>query len=247
MVYDVIETIESRFKLRVCRDEFVPSEHIRPCLYHHIGKCGAPCAKLQTQEEYAEEVERVRRFLSGYSEGVLAMIEHEMFACSERLEFENAKILRDRLHELRKVFDKVEQSATAINKTNIILLVPASERDKTVEIFVVREGFLVLQRTVGRKAELGELQSQIVALYNEGHGVDAQHSLQQIDELRILTQWMYRRRNDSTIIAVDAHNPSASLHELETCVRAAFTPVDEPAPQPPEGSEYIAIEYLEAS
>ncbi|MFM8472654.1 MAG: UvrB/UvrC motif-containing protein, partial [Candidatus Kapaibacterium sp.] len=222
MVYDVIQTIEKNFRLRVCRDELTPSERFSPCLFHHIGKCGAPCALRQSKEEYAAEVQRVRTFLSSYSEGVIAMVEHEMHACAERLEFENAAVLRNRLKELRKVFSDKPVADASLNSTNVVLVIPSSEREKSVEVFALRSGFLKMQCIVGRKASLDPLCDGLRSVYLESGSLSVPPSLHEIDELRILAQWMYRRRSDATIIAADAAEVASGFTGVIRAVRSAW-------------------------
>jgi DNA polymerase-3 subunit epsilon len=234
MVYDVIQTIEKNFRLRVCREELSPSETVAPCLYYHIHKCGAPCAMRQSKEEYAAEVQRVRTFLSSYSEGVLAMVEHEMHACAERLEFENAAVLRNRLKELRKVFSDKSASDASLNSTNVVLVIPASEREKSVEVFALRSGFLKKQVIIGRKASLDGLRAELARLYAPVTSAGDQETapqltptLHEIDELRILAQWMYRRRTDATIIHIDDEERTSGFVRLQQTVRSAWSASDE--------------------
>lgn len=227
MVYDVIQTIEKNFRLRVCRDELYPAEHVSPCLFHHIGKCGAPCAVRQSKDEYAAEVQRVRNFLSSYSEGVIAMVEHEMHACAERLEFENAAVLRNRLKELRKVFSDKPAADASLNSTNVVLVIPSSEREKSVELFALRSGFLKAQRIVGRKASLDPLHAELRTVYVEHDVSSATPTLHEVDELRILAQWMYRRRSDATIIPVDAAEIASGFSRVGEAIRSAWNRPDD--------------------
>ncbi len=238
MVQEVLQTISRNFKLRLCQDELHPSPNVRPCFYYHINKCAAPCAAEQSKAEYMEEVDAVRRFLSGYSEGVIAMIEHEMQACAERLEFEQAAMLRNRAKELRKLFDRNHQGSTAVNKTNLIVVVPASEREKTVELFCLRRGFLAHQQIFGRKASLTKLREVLNSLYFQGEELAFELSLEEVDELRIIAQWVYRKRDQSLSIYVENQSLDELHAELCELIQHSF---DEDSGFVESGSQQIPV------
>jgi excinuclease UvrABC nuclease subunit len=98
----VIDAIDRAFRLRECSDPIVPDENATPCIYHQIKRCDAPCAKLQTIEQYRAEVAEVRAFLSGSEEGIISRLQAQMLEHAERLEFEEAAVLRNRIYELRR-------------------------------------------------------------------------------------------------------------------------------------------------
>ncbi len=98
------------FPLRKCSDRALVNR-VRPCLYHHIGQCPAPCVFDISREEYQETVRRVEDFLSGRSSEALQNVEREMLAASEALEFERAAKLRDLLRAMKKT---VEGQAAAM-------------------------------------------------------------------------------------------------------------------------------------
>mgnify|MGYP002440874876 CR=1 FL=1 len=52
------------FPLRRCSDRAMKNR-VRPCLYHHMGQCPAPCMGLVTAEDYLEGVRRVYDLLQG--------------------------------------------------------------------------------------------------------------------------------------------------------------------------------------
>ncbi|MBL7999287.1 MAG: DEDD exonuclease domain-containing protein, partial [Candidatus Kapabacteria bacterium] len=229
MVEGILDTIKKNFKLRLCSEIGEPSESVQPCFYFHVKQCNAPCAALQSQSDYARETDMVRKFLSGYSHGIIAMLEHEMTDCAERLEFENAAMLRNRIRELRKLFDRSEEVSSAVHKTNVVIILPASEREKTVEVFCIRAGLLQHQQIIGRKASLTKLFAHIrTAYFSEQHGAQMPLSPLQVDELRILTQWMYRRRNAGTYIYVDTMEWDDVCAAVENAVRTVFVPAESP-------------------
>lgn len=92
------------FALRKCRDASFKNRS-RPCLYHFIGQCLAPCSGTVSREDYAILVRRVEAFLSGRSGDVLKRVEREMLEASEALYFERAADLRDLLNAMRATIE----------------------------------------------------------------------------------------------------------------------------------------------
>ena len=69
-VKDTLELIRKIYKIRTCRRS-LPRDigKERPCLYHHIGQCMAPCMGKVSKEEYNKAIKDIISFLNGnYSE-----------------------------------------------------------------------------------------------------------------------------------------------------------------------------------
>ncbi len=229
MAREIAETIQKNFQLRLCREPLVPNENFRPCFYHQIKRCAAPCAMLQTHGEYHDEVAKVRRFLSGYSDGIIPHLEVEMMEAAENLDFETAIFLRNRIAELRRLFDRGKEVSTSVNSNNVILVIPASERDKTLEVFFIRRGRLHFQQTIGRKAALTKLEKQIHATYYAQSETPLEYSREEINEIQIITSWMYRHRDSGTFVYVESKPVSEVIEEFTRAVRMAFVPKEEPS------------------
>ena len=98
------------FPLRRCSDRAMKNR-VRPCLYHHMGQCPAPCMGLVTAQEYAEGVRRVCDLLQGKAAPLLRELRDRMEAAAEALEFEKAAVLRD---QIRAVEQTVERQAAVL-------------------------------------------------------------------------------------------------------------------------------------
>jgi excinuclease ABC subunit C len=92
------------FPLRKCRDASFKNR-VRPCLYHFIGQCLAPCSGNVSRDDYGVLVKRVEAFLSGRSADVLKRLEREMGEASDSLQFERAAELRDLLGAMRATIE----------------------------------------------------------------------------------------------------------------------------------------------
>lgn len=91
---DTIKTIQRVCKIRTCNDTFMKNR-VRPCLLYQIGRCSAPCCIQQT--DYDKNVQLARRILTGDSEPIIADLTKIMQDFSDKTDFENAAIIRDKI------------------------------------------------------------------------------------------------------------------------------------------------------
>lgn len=98
------------FSLRRCSDRIMKNR-VRPCLYHHMGQCPAPCMGLVTPEEYGKSARQVCALLDGRAAPLLDNMREEMRQASDALEFERAAALRDQIQAVEKT---VERQAAVI-------------------------------------------------------------------------------------------------------------------------------------
>ncbi|WP_435015392.1 excinuclease ABC subunit UvrC [Tundrisphaera sp. TA3] len=102
-----IQVLQKIFKFRTCSldiDEGDPRwRWFRPCLLHSIDQCTAPCNLRIDREAYRKDIHRLRLFLDGKKDVVLAEMEAEMKEASKALQFEKAARLRDELKALQNI------------------------------------------------------------------------------------------------------------------------------------------------
>lgn len=99
------KAIHRAFPLRRCTDRALENR-VRPCLYHYIGQCLAPCVFDVPKEDYAALVQRVEMLLSGRSGELVGQLREEMETASEALEFERAATLRDQIKAVERTVER---------------------------------------------------------------------------------------------------------------------------------------------
>lgn len=117
----------------------------KPCLRHHMGRCPAPCVGAADAAAYAATVAQVRAFLEGRVEETVALLERDMKAAAQRLDFELARTYRDRLEALKRLTG-YESNVVSSGGEDLDFLGVAQAGDAAmVQLFQMRRG-----RVVGR-------------------------------------------------------------------------------------------------
>ncbi len=126
-VRETLALLQKIFPIRQCENS-VYRNRSRPCLQYQIGRCLGPCVEgLVSEEEYAQQVEYVRLFLSGKDDQVLTQLISRMETASQNLEFEEAARIRDQIQAVRRV-GSPKNSLFPIPATTLTLLVWRSMR-----------------------------------------------------------------------------------------------------------------------
>ena len=168
-VRETLSHLQKVFPVRQCEDSFF-SNRSRPCLQYQIKRCTAPCVGYISPEDYARDVEHAVMFLEGKSGEVIDKLVGQMESASERLEFEAAARLRDRISTLRTIQEK--QAITGERGDLDVVACVAEGRIACVQVFVVRNGQNLGNRTFFPKVpdatDAGDVLAAFVARYYLG-------------------------------------------------------------------------------
>ena len=130
----MIDFIKQRYKIRQCR---TLKPRTRPCLNYHIGRCLAPCMGYVTKEEYKEQINEIIDLLDGKTEKIIKELTEQMQIASQKMDYEKAANLRDRIQAIERISTK--QKVSNISENNIdVIGIAKSELQVCVEIFFVR-------------------------------------------------------------------------------------------------------------
>ncbi len=137
-VNQTVNAMQRLFLLRSCADT-VFANRSRPCLLHQIKRCSAPCVGRISAADYAGLVAQAKNFLSGKVATVQRELSAEMEAAAEKLEFERAASLRDRIRALTHV-----QGSGVINPASLtdadVIAVWQTAGHACVQVFFIRGG-----------------------------------------------------------------------------------------------------------
>lgn len=118
---NIIDTITTALKLPDCNKKF-PRDigKDRPCLHYHMNQCSGWCQKTMSQSAYRERIEQVRQLLAGNYKKVAQELRTQMLDAAEKMEFEFAASLRDRLNAVESLGKKQLVTAGTMADTDVI-------------------------------------------------------------------------------------------------------------------------------
>jgi hypothetical protein len=96
---------------------------------------------------------------------------------------------------------------------------PADYREKTVDLFFIRNGKLARQETVGRKAPLGNLFREIKHIYYNGTVPESTITMYDIDEIRIVNSWIFKNQEFGICCFLENKDENTFLKEVEKSIR----------------------------
>lgn len=143
-VRSTLDLMQKLFRIRQCSNSYFRNRS-RPCLQYQIDRCTAPCTGLIDAEDYQRDVAHARLFLQGRENRVVEDLAARMEQASEKLDFERAARLRDRIQAIRQVQER--QHVSGLRGDLDVVACSSSGGQSCVQIFFVREG-----RNLGNKA-----------------------------------------------------------------------------------------------
>lgn len=157
-----LELVKRVHGIRSCRYDLPREAPSRPCLDHHIGRCAAPCAGLQSEASYRLMTDRLLQVLSGDVAGVQVEVEEEMHKASADLDFERAAHLRDVLAGLDGIARRQRVHIVGGGDQDVVGIA----RDGAMAVAAtleIRDGVLIGRRTHSMTGVEGEEDSDVVA------------------------------------------------------------------------------------
>ena len=166
---ETLRFVQQIFPLRSCRNRDFKLRP-RPCLEHQIGHCLAPCKGLIDEEAYRKLVQSAVSFLQGRRRELISGIKTQMEEAAEKLNFEEAARLRDRVAALEHALEKqnVDWGGT---KDQDVLGVYAHDDNYQLCILFVRGGKLLGSKSfapVKMKMDQTEIISSCLTQYYDG-------------------------------------------------------------------------------
>lgn len=124
IVSQTVDEVRKIFKLPDCSRSF--DKISKPCLNFHIGLCDAPCRGKISLDAYNKTVDEAVNFIKrGNSKELTKMLTEQMEKAAERLDFEQAAKLRDRINAIKRVKEKQK-----------VVLIPYDSEDVFSAVFL---------------------------------------------------------------------------------------------------------------
>lgn len=142
-VTTAVDEAKEIFRLPTCNKVF-PRDigKSRPCLNYFISRCSAPCARKISQKEYEENLSEAVEFIKGGTSETVKRLTKEMLEASEKLDFEKAASLRDKIKAIDRISQKQKVVCDADKNQDVFAVVQSGEKG-CFAVLNFRRGVLV--------------------------------------------------------------------------------------------------------
>ena len=161
------------------------------CIRFEVKKCLGPCVGGCSVHQYDARFVLARAFLDGADDGPMEALRADMEAASERLEYERAAVLRDKMKRLEALRAQFGRLRFAVETLSFVYNVPGHDGENRV--YLIRRGHVRadLPMPTG-PADAATLLQKIDEVYTPMERVTGQIPTHEIDELLLLSSWFRR-------------------------------------------------------
>lgn len=189
----------------------------RPCLNYYIEQCCAPCLGKISRAEYLELVEEAVDFLQGGSAASVRKLQEKMQEASERLQFERAARLRDRLQAIRRMRERQKVVANAVPEQDVVAFAQGAGA-VCFQVFRFREGCLYDREafTLGSIGEAQEARREFLErYYSMRDTIPPRVTLDgPVGSAELLEQWLSQKAGRAVHITVPQRGEQKQLVEM---------------------------------
>jgi excinuclease ABC subunit C len=176
------------------------------CIRFEVKKCLGPCVGGCSVAQYDERVALARGFFDGLDDGPIEHLRREMEAASDRLEYERAAMLRDKLKRLEALRGQFARLRFAVETLSFAYTVPGHEGDDRV--YLIRRGRVRAETSLPRTpSDAAGLFGLIDEVFTPAEAETGRIPTHEIDELLLLSSWFRRfpRELERTSAAPSVH------------------------------------------
>ncbi|MCX7611678.1 MAG: excinuclease ABC subunit UvrC [Ignavibacterium sp.] len=218
-----LRMINQIFKIRSCKLDLtlekIEAKKFKVCLDYHIKKCDGPCEGFISPESYNEMVKEVVQLLKGKTDNLINSLKEKMNQAVEKLEFERAAELRDKISQLQTISSKQKIVSNDFEDRDIIA-VALEEKDCCCSIFNVRSGKLVgkkqMRMTISENESLENVYSSAIKFYYQDYVEIPDEIVLEVepDDKDTITRWLNNQANKNVNIIIPKRGDLKSLLQM---------------------------------
>ena len=163
----LLDLIRELYPLRTCKydlsKEKIAVKKYKVCLEYHLGNCNGPCEDFQIEQEYLETIKAIRNIVKGNFKESLKKFQNIMQLFSEKMEFEEAQKIKEKLDLLSNYQSKSTIVNPSINNVDVFSII-SDENYGYVNFFKIANGAIIQSHTTEIKKKLDESDKKILEL-----------------------------------------------------------------------------------
>src|SRR3972149_3005627 len=213
-----LRIIKRIFPLATCKID-LNKRYDRPCIEYEIGLCIGPCVGASTVDGYKKVVRDVRLFLEGKDKELLREMRRRMCVESEKLNFEEAAKIRDRIFNIETVMER--QRIVSAETKDVDVIGMARDREGVdLQVLFFRGGMLVGRKDIFHEKADGISDDEILSSFIEQYysrEVLIPHSILipvELPDAEVVVKWLSGLRNSRVEIIMPRRGKKLGMLRL---------------------------------
>lgn len=165
MMHTMLELVKNLYPLRNCNlnlsDANIKAGKFKVCLEYQIGNCKGPCEGLQSEEDYMNSIDNVRKILRGNVSEVIQYLKKEMEDAAKQLLFEVAAAAKKKLDILENYQGK-STVVTQVRHDVDVFNISGTEKSAFINYLKVNHGIIIQTQTLEYKKRMDETKQQLL-------------------------------------------------------------------------------------
>lgn len=163
--YALLELIRELYPIRTCNYDLnrknIESGKYSVCLEYHLGNCLGPCENLQSEEDYLRNIQSIKQILRGNYNEVIRYMNEQMQEYAERLEFETAQLLKEKIELIQNYQKRSTVVSPTIGNVDVFTVI-SDESFGYINFLRVNNGAIIQAHTSEIKKKLDETHEEIL-------------------------------------------------------------------------------------
>jgi excinuclease ABC subunit C len=167
LVKTLLDFFHQLYPLRNCTlnlsDLNIKADKFKVCLEYHIGNCLGPCIGEQTNTDYQIGIEHIKQIIKGDIRSVIQHLKTAMLGFSEKMEFEKAQSVKQKIDLLSNYQAKSTIVNPKINDVDVFTII-SDEATAFVNYLKINSGAIIQAHTLELKKKLDETEEELLQL-----------------------------------------------------------------------------------
>ena len=163
----LLDLIRELYPLRTCKydlsREKIAEKKYKVCLEYHLGNCSGPCEDFQNEDSYNDTIKAIRNIVKGNFKESLNKFHEIMKAFADKMEFEEAQKIKEKLDLLSNYQSKSTIVSPSINNVDVFSII-SDESYGYVNFFKIANGSIIQSHTTEIKKQLDETDKRILEM-----------------------------------------------------------------------------------
>ena len=161
----LLDLIKELYPLRTCTYDLshqnINEGKYKVCLEYHLKNCKGACENLETESHYNNSIKAIRNIIKGNFKEGLEKFQEMMLVCAEKMEFEEAQKIKEKLSLLGNYQSKSTIINPAINNVDVFSII-SDETHGYANFLKISNGAIIQSHTTEIKKKLAETDTELL-------------------------------------------------------------------------------------